>query len=99
MWSILIFARFYNCALCYMSCYREGLNGKEALWAAKYSGHCSIPSDAAQLVCEEVQRRDLQKKWKAVYYDFNYTPIVCVIWIQLGNFSSAGPKFGASHVM
>ena len=63
MCSILIFARFYNRALRYMSCYREGLNGKEALWAAKkYSGHRSIPLDAAQLVREEVRRRDSQKK-------------------------------------
>jgi len=47
----------------YMSCYWEGLNGKEALWAAKkYSSHHSIPSDAAQLVREEVWIRDLQKK-------------------------------------
>jgi hypothetical protein len=49
-------SRFGNRSLRYMSAYRMGMHGKEAVWAArKYHGHRCLPPGALQEVRQEFQ--------------------------------------------
>ena len=52
--TISMMRKFANRSLRFMSAYNHGLNGKQAVWAAKkYKGHCVLPSKILEELKDE----------------------------------------------